>query len=127
MSYIIKSGKNSAWEKHLRNNLLSEVIMYEKVVVNYSHAKMLTKIVAKVINWAKRGDLHSRRLSLRYLDNRKNNLSFCKEINSQIKMIDKLFNILGKRYQNRPGGYTRIIRTANRKGDNSPTVVFSLV
>lgn len=127
MSYIIKPRKNSAWRKHLRNNLLAEVIMYEKVVVNSSHAKMLTKLVAKVINWAKRGDLHSRRLSLRYLDNRKNTLSLDKETNTQIKTMDKLFNILGKRYQDRPGGYTRIIKNGKRQGDSSPEVVFSLV
>lgn len=127
MSYIIKTGKNSAWGKNLRRNLLSEVIMYERVVINYSHARMLTKIVAKVISWAKKGDLHSRRLSLRYLNNRKDNLSFCKEKDTQIKMIDKLFDVLSKRYHDRSGGYTRIIRISNRKGDNSPTVVFSLV
>ncbi|WNE41746.1 MAG: 50S ribosomal protein L17 [Mycoplasmataceae bacterium] len=127
MSYIIKPRKNSAWKKHLRNNLLGEVIMFEKVVVNSSHAKMLTKLLAKVINWAKKGDLHSRRLSLRYLDNRKNNLCLDPETNNEIKLMDKLFNVLGKRYQDRQGGYSRIIKLGTRLGDNSPEVVFSLV
>ena len=127
MSYIIKPRKNSAWKKHLRNNLLGEVIMFEKVVVNYSHARMLTKLLAKVINWAKKGDLHSRRLSLRYLDNRKNTLCLDPETNTEIKLMDKLFNILGKRYQDRQGGYSRIIKLGKRQGDNSPEVVFSLV
>lgn len=127
MSYIIKPRKNSAWKKHLRNNLLGEVIMFEKVVVNSSHAKMLTKLLAKVINWAKKGDLHSRRLSLRYLDNRKNNLCLDPETNNEIKLMDKLFNVLGKRYQHRQGGYSRIIKLGTRLGDNSPEVIFSLV
>jgi len=127
MSYIIKPRKNSAWKKHLRNNLLGEVIMFEKVVVNSSHAKMLTKLLAKVINWAKRGDLHSRRLSLRYLDNRKNNLCLDPGTNNEIKLMDKLFNVLGKRYQDRQGGYSRIIKLGTRLGDNSPEVIFSLV
>lgn len=100
--------------------------MHEKVVVNKFAASMLTKTVAKVINWAKRGDLHSRRLSLRYLDNRKNTLSVNGD-GEAVRLIDKLFSDLGKRYQNRPGGYTRISKLANRLGDNSPTVIFSLV
>jgi large subunit ribosomal protein L17 len=54
-------------------------------------------------------------------------LSLDKETNTQIKTMDKLFNILGKRYQDRPGGYTRIIKNGKRLGDSSPEVVFSLV
>lgn len=100
--------------------------MHEKVVVNKFASTMLTKIVAKVINWAKKGDLHSRRLSLRYLDNRKSTLSIDSD-GQAVKLIDKLFNDLGKRYENRPGGYTRISKVTNRLGDNSPTVIFSLV
>jgi large subunit ribosomal protein L17 len=126
MSYIIKPKRNSDWRKHTRNNLLAEVIMYERIVVNKFASSMLTKIVAKVINWAKRGDLHSRRLSLRYLDNRKNTFSSDGKGNS-VKLMDKLFNDLGKRYKDRLGGYTRISKVDNRQGDNSPTVIFSLV
>lgn len=126
MSYVIKPKRNSDWRKHTRNNLLAEVIMHEKIVVNKFASSMLTKIVAKVINWAKRGDLHSRRLSLRYLDNRKNTFSDNNEGNS-VKLMDKLFDDLGKRYKDRLGGYTRISKVDNRRGDNSPTVIFSLV
>ena len=127
MSYIIKPSKNSAWRKHLRRNLAAEVIMYGKVAINSSHAPFLVKLVSKLIGWAKRGDLYSRRLSLRYLDGRKNTMVLDKSLDSPVRLIDKLFGVLAKRYEQRNGGYTRIIRLANRQGDNSPNVIVSLV
>ena len=131
MSYIIKPGKNSAWKKHLRNNLLSEIIMYEKVIVNTSHAKMFVKNLSKVINWAKKGDLHSRRLALRYIDNRKNTLcsadSNDQNSNNLIRMSDKLFNVIAKKYEDRNSGFIKINKLGFRRGDASEVVIVTLV
>ncbi len=101
--------------------------MYEKVVINSSHAASLVKLVSKLIGWAKRGDLYSRRLSLRYLDNRKNTMVSSGSPDSPVRLIDKLFSVLAKRYELRNGGYTRTVRLGNRRGDNSPNVTVSLV
>jgi large subunit ribosomal protein L17 len=78
-------------------------------------AKSLTKLLAKLVGWAKRGDLHSRRLALKYLVNKKHQ-----------GVLQKLFTDLGERYKDRKGGYSRIIKNKPRIGDNSIRVVFSL-
>jgi len=116
MSYINKPGKNSAWRKHVLNNLVVDAIIYEKITTGLPIAKQLTKLLAKLITWAKEDTLHTRRLALRYLVNKKKS-----------QVVDKLFTDLKKRYENRPGGYSRIVKLGLRNGDSSLRVVFALV
>jgi len=116
MSYINKIGKNASWRKHVTNNLVTDVILYEKIITSPKIAKDLTKIFSKLIEWAKKNDLHSRRLALRYL-----------VIKKHFGVLNKLFVDLKKRYNNRKGGYTRIIKNGYKLGDNSPKVIFSLI
>ena len=125
MSYVNKPGKNSAWRKQRATNLLADIILYEKIATSLPTARRLTKLLAKLIGWAKVNTLHSRRLALRYLVSKKN--VEIKEAEEKIKVLPKLFNQLGKRYQDRPGGYSRIIKSKSRIGDNRPQVILSLV
>lgn len=125
MSYVNKPGKNSAWRKQQVTNLLADVILYEKIETSLPQARRLTKLVAKLVGWAKVNTLHSRRLALCYLVNKKN--VEMKEGEEKIKVLPKLFDQLGKRYQNRPGGYSRITKMKTRRGDNSLRVILSLV
>lgn len=125
MSYINKPGKNSAWRKQRVTNLLADVILYEKIETSLPQARRLTKLVAKLVGWAKVDTLHSRRLALRYLVSKKN--VEIKEGEGKIKVLPKLFDQLGKRYQNRPGGYSRITKMKTRRGDNNLRVILSLV
>ena len=127
MSYINKPGKNAAWRSHVLNNLVADVILHEKVETSLSLAKSkrkndLTKLLAKLVKYAKQDNLHSRRLALRYLVNKKN-----LEDQKGQKLLDKLFSDLKERYKDRAGGYSRIIKLNYRKGDNNQRVVFSLV
>lgn len=104
---------------------MADVICYEKIITSLPTAHRLTKLFAKLIGYAKENTLHSRRLALRYLVSKKNT-----EIqlgNERIKVLAKLFDHLGKRYQNRLGGYSRIIKLGSRKGDNSSRAFFNLV
>jgi large subunit ribosomal protein L17 len=63
-------------------------------------------------------------LALRYLVNKKN--VEVKQKGKKVKILSKLFNDLGKKYQNRPGGYSRVIKLGSRGGDNSLRVIFAL-
>ena len=134
MSFILKPGKDSAWRKHVLNNLVADVICYEKIETSLPMAKRLTKLLAKLITWAKRAEKekekketrqHLYRLALRYLVNKKK-VEF-KQGKKKSKVLNKLFDDLGKRYQERPGGYSRIIKLGQRQGDNNLRVIFSLV
>lgn len=122
MSYINKSGKNASWRNHVINNLVADVILHEKLETSLPMAQSLTKSLAKLIKWAKQDTLHSRRLALRYLVNKKNN-----EDKEGKKLMDKLFSDLKERYKDRAGGYSRIIKSNYRIGDGNMRVVFSLV
>ena len=116
MSYINKPGKTTAWRKNVLNNLVADVILYEKVETNLPMAKSLTKLLAKLVGYAKQDTLHSRRMALRYLVNKKHS-----------GVVNKLFSELKSRYQSREGGYSRITKLGLRRGDANLMVIFSLV
>lgn len=116
MSYINKPGKDTAWQKHVLNNLVADAILYGQIETSQLMAKSLTKLLAKLIEWAKEDTLHSRRLALRYLVNKKHS-----------GVVNKLFTELKDKYQDRKGGYSRITKLNYRMGDNSLRVIFSLV
>ncbi|AVP49695.1 50S ribosomal protein L17 [Williamsoniiplasma luminosum] len=119
MSYIQKRGKNTAWEQALMRNLTSEMILAERLQITEARAKELRRHVEKMITLGKRGDLHARRQAaawLRDIESPKNQTA-----------LDKLFKDLAKKYKTRNGGYTRILKLDNRKGDNAPMVIIELV
>ena len=98
-------------------------------------AKSLTKLLAKLITWAKRVEKekenkelrqHLYRLALRYLVSKKRVEVKKKKSKEKTRVLNKLFTELGKKYQNRPGGYSRITKLGTRSGDNSLRVIFSL-
>jgi large subunit ribosomal protein L17 len=76
-------------------------------------AKEVRPLVERLITWAKRGDLHARRMAARYVHDR--------------AVLKKLFETLGPRYRERPGGYTRILRLGPRAGDGADRAVLELV
>lgn len=119
MSYIQKRGKNTAWAQGLMRNLTSELIINERLELPEARAKELRKHVDKVITWGKRGDLHARRQAIAYLRNI--------EDSKQTGVVNKVFTTLAKKYKGRQGGYTRILKLDNRKGDNAPLVLIELV
>ena len=116
MSYINKAGKNVAWRKHVLNNLVADTILYGRIETSELMAKNLTKLLAKLVKWAKEDTLHSRRMALRYLVNKKH-----------LGVVNKLFTEIKDKYQSREGGYSRITKLNYRVGDNNLRVIFSLV
>jgi large subunit ribosomal protein L17 len=116
MSYINKRGKDAAWRKHVVKNLVTDALLYGKIETNQLMAKYLTKLLAKLIGWAKEDTLHSRRLALCYLVNKKHS-----------GIVNKLFTELKEKYRDRKGGYSRITKLNYRVGDNNLRVIFALV
>ncbi|CAG8709272.1 9307_t:CDS:2, partial [Racocetra persica] len=98
----------------LLNDNIADAILYEKVETSLPMARSLTKLLAKLIGYAKQNDLHARRLALKYLVNKKKNTD-----QQGKKLLDKLFSDLKERYKERAGGYSRITKLNYRLGDNN--------
>jgi large subunit ribosomal protein L17 len=97
----------------LFRNMAQALIKHEQIVTTLPKAKELRGIVEKLITLAKRGDLHARRLAYARLRDE--------------AMTAKLFDVLGARYQERKGGYTRVLKAGFRYGDAAPMAVIELV
>jgi large subunit ribosomal protein L17 len=97
----------------LFRNMSQALIRHEQIVTTLAKARELRPVVEKLITLGKRGDLHARRQAFaRLRDN---------------DMTSKLFEVLGKRYADRTGGYTRIIKAGHRYGDAASMAVIELV
>ena len=108
-----KLNRDTDHRKALKRNLLRALFTHERIVTTVPKAKELRRHSDKLITLGKRGDLHARRLALRILPDK--------------GLVKKIFDEIAPRYQNRPGGYTRVIRYVNRRGDNAPLAVVELV
>jgi large subunit ribosomal protein L17 len=94
-------------------NMSAALIKHEQIVTTLPKAKDLRPVVEKLITLGKRGDLHARRVAMSKL--------------RDDSMVKKLFEVLGPRYQSRPGGYTRVLKAGFRYGDNAPMAVIEFV
>jgi large subunit ribosomal protein L17 len=97
----------------MMDNMVSSLLEYEKITTTVTRAKELRMHVERMITFGKRGDLHARRQALKVV--------------RDPKLVAKLFEDIAPGYSERPGGYTRIIRLANRVGDNAPMAIIELV
>jgi len=103
--------------KHRRSllaTLTKQVVLNESITTTETRAKEVRKFVDKMITYGKKGDLVSRRKALAFLHNDK-------------EVVNKIFNDLAKRYENRNGGYTQILKLTERRGDNALMVILRLV
>ncbi len=94
-------------------NMCQALIKHEQIVTTLPKAKDLRPVVEKLVTLGKRGDLHARRQAI-----------------AQIKDVDlvrKLFDTLGPRYKERPGGYTRVLKAGFRYGDNAAMAVIEFI
>ncbi|BCA80437.1 50S ribosomal protein L17 [Desulfuromonas sp. AOP6] len=106
-------GRNSSHRSAMMRNMVTSLIMHEKITTTDARAKELRKIAEKMITLGKRGDLHARRQALAVIRER--------------KAVAKLFDMVAPRYKDRPGGYTRIFKVGSRLGDNAPMAIVELV
>ena len=106
-----KTPYTSSKQKAQVRNLVTELVIFEKVTVCNGMVKDVVHQFDRLVTYAKKGDVHSRRLAAAVL--RKYNVN-------DVDALDKLFNDLAKRFANRQGGYLRVLKLENRKGDNAP-------
>lgn len=113
-----KTPYTSSKKKGQVRNLVTELVLFEKVTVTTSMVKDVIKEFDHLVTLAKKGDLHSRRQAASVLRNY--------HVEGETKALDKLFNDLSKRFASRNGGYLKLYKLANRKGDNAPVRLLTL-
>ena len=94
-------------------NMTKALIKHEQIVTTLPKAKDLRPIVEKLVTLGKRGDLHARRIAISRL--------------RDADLVKKLIDVLGPRYKNRSGGYTRVMKAGFRPGDNAAMAVIEFV
>ena len=109
-----KLGRDNKHRRSMLATLTKEVIMNESITTTETRAKEVRKFVDKMITYGKKGDLVSRRKAYAFLHNDKD-------------VVKKIFDELAPRYAKRDGGYTRILKVAERRGDGSLMVILELV
>ncbi|WP_366923234.1 50S ribosomal protein L17 [Metallumcola ferriviriculae] len=108
-----KLGRTSSHRKAMLRNITTALLREEAIQTTEQKAKELKRVAEKMITLGKRGNLHARRQALGYLKDE--------------DVVTKLFTDIAKRYEERQGGYTRIIKMGNRRGDGALMVKVELV
>jgi large subunit ribosomal protein L17 len=106
-------GGSPAHERLLLANLATALFQHGRITTTQTKAKRLRPLAERLVTFAKRGDLHSRRQVLTVVKDK--------------DVVYQLFDQIGPRFSTRPGGYTRIIKVGPRKGDNAPMAIIELV
>lgn len=110
-----KLGTDFAHTKAMKRSLVQALFLNDRIKTIESRAKEIRPDVDKIITWAKKGDLHSRRQAIAALGNDK-------------ELVREIFEKVEQgMFADRQGGYTRIMKLGNRKGDNAPMVIMELV
>ena len=108
-----KLGRDSAHRRSLYANLASNLIEHERIKTTLTKAKAVKPIAEQMITLGRRGDIHARRQAVAFLGSK--------------DIVHKLFDEIGPRYAERPGGYSRIVRIGPRQGDAAEMVYLELV
>lgn len=122
-----KLGRTSTQRKALLRDLTTDVIINERIVTTEARAKEVRKTVEKMITLGKKGDLASRRKAAAFL---RRELADARIEDDEViieSVLDRLFDNYAARYENRNGGYTRILKKGPRRGDAAPMVILELV
>ena len=109
-----KLGRDNKHRRSMLATLTKQVIENESITTTVTRAKEARKFIDKMITYGKKGDLVSYRKALAFLHN-------------DTKLVDKVFHDLAKRYENRNGGYTQILKLDERRGDDAQMVILKLV
>ena len=109
-----KLGRDNKHRRSMLANQTKDVIMNEKIVTTETRAKEVRKFVDKMITYGKNGSLVSRRKALAFLQN-------------DTEAVKKVIDELAPRYKDRNGGYTRILKLSERRGDDALEVILELV
>ncbi len=108
-----KLSRTASHRRALLRNLATALFEHERIETSLAKAKETRRLAERLITYAKRGTVHSRRLAARHIQRK--------------DVLKKLFDTIAPWYENRPGGYTRILRTRARQGDGAEMAILELV
>ncbi len=108
-----KLGRTTSHRLAMFANMAASLIKHEQIKTTLPKAKELRPIVEKLVTLGKRGDLHARRVAIAKIGDE--------------EMVRKLFDVIGPRYAERKGGYTRVLKAGFRYGDAAPMAVIEFV
>mgnify|MGYP001161057871 FL=1 len=108
-----KLGKSTKHRKAMLRNMVTSLIHHERIETTVPKAKELRRVAENMVQLAKRGDMHAKRQANAY-------------VRDHIA-LHKLWSVIGPNYVDRNGGYTRILKTRNRRGDNAPMAYIEFV
>jgi large subunit ribosomal protein L17 len=108
-----KFNRTAEHRRAMFGNMCAALIKHEQIMTTLPKAKDLRPIIEKLVTLGKRGDLHARRQAIAQLQD---------EV-----VVKKLFDVLAKRYKDRQGGYTRVLKAGFRHGDSAPVGVIEFV
>jgi len=106
-------NRTAEHRKAMFANMCVALIKHEQIVTTLPKAKDLRPVVEKLVTLGKRGDLHARRQAIAQI--------------KDVEIVKKLFDVLGPRYKERNGGYTRVLKAGFRFGDNAPMAIIEFV
>ena len=106
-------NRTAEHRKAMFANMAQALIKHEQIVTTLPKAKDLRPVVEKLVTLGKRGDLHARRQAIAQM--------------RDLAMVKKLFDVIGPRYKDRDGGYTRVLKAGFRYGDSAPVAVIEFV
>ena len=107
-----KLGSSSAHTNAILRNVATGLLRHDRIKTTEARAKEVRPLVDSIITWAKKGDVHSRRLAIAALGDK--------------EVVARIFDGV-ERFEGRDGGYTRILKLGPRKGDNAAMVIMELV
>lgn len=116
-----KLGMTADHRKAMLRNAVTSLIQHGRIETTDTRAKELRSVADELVTLAKRGDLHARRQAAAYVRD-----IVVDETTGQTA-LQKLFTVYGAKYADRNGGYTRIVKLGNRKGDNAPVSLIEFV
>jgi large subunit ribosomal protein L17 len=108
-----KLNRKAEHRRAMFANMAASLIRHEQIVTTLPKAKDLRPIVEKLVTLGKRGDLHARRQAIAEM--------------RDVAMVKKLFDVIGPRYKDRNGGYTRVLKAGYRYGDSAAVAVIEFV
>lgn len=122
-----KLGRTSSQRKAMLRDLVSDLIINDRIKTTKTRAKETQRLAEKMVTLGKRGDLHARRQAAAFL---RNELAEVGETENEIivqSTLQKLFDDIAVRFENRNGGYTRVLNTEPRRGDGAPMAILEFV
>jgi len=112
LNRVVKLNKPKSHRKAIFQNLANALLKHERITTTVTKAMELRRVADRLVTLAKRKDLHSQRLAFDFLRDK--------------EIVKKLFTDIGDRYTAINGGYTRVLKIGNRKGDNAPMAMIEL-